>query len=189
MSLISCQPWTAVYINKGCPLPKYQLCFNHTLCIDSLNYTHPYLKAKIHRKPDKMAAYLNQRLAHPHISHPHHGIIVSRAGTPSLEKNAKCAAPIANIAAKNAPFFTPEQDPVAGSATATQPSGNPVPKLFTPLKIRGVELPNRIWVSPMCQYSAHEGFHTPWHITHIGGMAQRGVSCAPVSRTCYCFMS
>ncbi|KAL7894335.1 hypothetical protein HDV63DRAFT_160732 [Trichoderma sp. SZMC 28014] len=121
-----------------------------------------------------MAAYLNQRLSHPRIAHPHHGIPVSRAETPALEKSAKCAAPIANIAAKNVPFFTPEQDPVAGSATAVQPSGNPVPKLFTPLRIRGVEMQNRIWVSPMCQYSAHEGFHTPWHITHYGGMAQRG---------------
>lgn len=138
------------------------------------------LKAIIARQLDKMAAYLNQRLSHPHISHPHHGIIVSRAGTPALEKSAKCSAPIANVAAKNVPFYTPEQDPVAGSATATQPSGNPVPKLFTPLKIRGLELPNRIWVSPMCQYSAHEGFHTPWHIAHYGGMAQRGVSHAPV---------
>ncbi|UKZ61295.1 uncharacterized protein TrAtP1_002561 [Trichoderma atroviride] len=130
-----------------------------------------------------MAAYLNQRLQHPHISHPHHGIIVSRAGTPALEKNAKCAAPIANTAAKNAPFFTPEQDPVAGSPTATQPSGNPVPKLFTPLKIRGVELPNRIWVSPMCQYSAHEGFHTPWHIAHYGGMALRGPGLVMIEAT------
>ncbi|PTB36175.1 uncharacterized protein TrAFT101_000142 [Trichoderma asperellum] len=121
-----------------------------------------------------MAAYLNQRLSHPHISHPHHGIQVSRSGTPALEKSAKCAAPIVNVAAKNVPFFTPEQDPVAGSPSATQSSGNPVPKLFTPLKIRGVEMPNRIWVSPMCQYSAHEGFHTPWHIAHYGGMAQRG---------------
>ncbi|KAK4070153.1 uncharacterized protein Triagg1_6574 [Trichoderma aggressivum f. europaeum] len=121
-----------------------------------------------------MAAYLNQRIPHPHIAHPHHGITVSRAGTPAPEKNEKCSAPIPNVAAKGVPFFTPEQDPVAGSATAVQASGNPVPKLFTPLKIRGIQVPNRIWVSPMCQYSAHEGFHTPWHITHYGGMAQRG---------------
>ncbi|KAK4085821.1 hypothetical protein Purlil1_9778 [Purpureocillium lilacinum] len=116
-----------------------------------------------------MAAYLTQR-----ISHPHHGIPVSRAETPALEKSAKCAAPIPNVAAKGVPFFTPEQDPVAGTALVPQPSGKTVPKLFTPLKIRGVTLPNRIWVSPMCQYSAHEGFHTPWHITHYGGMVQRG---------------
>ncbi|RFU74040.1 nadph dehydrogenase [Trichoderma arundinaceum] len=116
-----------------------------------------------------MAAYLTQR-----ISHPHHGITVSRAGTPALEKRAKCAGPIPNVAASGVNFFTPAQDPVPGSARQPQPSGRPVPKLFTTLKIRDVELPNRIWVSPMCQYSAHEGFHTPWHITHYGGMAQRG---------------
>lgn len=126
----------------------------------------------------KMAAYLTQRISHPHICHPHHGITVSRAGTPAPEKQAKCAEPIHNAAAKGVSFYTPEQDPVPGSAVQPQPSGKPVPKLFTPIKIRDIELPNRIWVSPMCQYSAHEGFHTPWHITHYGGMAQRGVSLA-----------
>lgn len=29
--------------------------------------------------------------------------------------------------------------------------------LFTPLTLRGVEIPNRVWVSPMCQYSATDG--------------------------------
>ncbi|CAH0033284.1 unnamed protein product [Clonostachys rhizophaga] len=125
-----------------------------------------------------MAAYLTQR-----ICHPHHGITVSRAGTPAPEKNAKCSAPIPNTAAKNAPFFTPEQDPPAGTPTDVQPSGKPIPKLFTPLKIRGVTLPNRIWVSPMCQYSAHEGFHTPWHITHYGGIAQRGPGLTMIEAT------
>merc|ERR1712000_486377 len=103
-----------------------------------------------------MAAYLTQR-----ICHPHHGITVSRAGTPSPEKNAKCADPIVNKASPRVPFFTPEQDPVAGSAVEPQPSGKPIPKLFTPLKIRGIEMPNRIWVSPMCQYSAHGAFTRP----------------------------
>lgn len=122
-----------------------------------------------------MAAYLTQRISHPHICHPHHGITVSRAATPVPEKKSKCSLPIHNVAAKDASFFTPEQDPVPGSASQIQASGKPVPKLFSPLKIRDIEMPNRIWVSPMCQYSAHEGFHTPWHITHYGGMAQRGV--------------
>lgn len=116
-------------------------------------------------------AYLTQRFCHPH-----HGIPVSRSGTPAPEKDAKCTAPIPNPPAPGVPFFTPAQHPVAGSAVRPQPSGRAPPKLFTPLRIRGVEMPNRIWVSPMCQYSAHEGFHTPWHIAHYGGMAQRGVS-------------
>ncbi|KAI5459553.1 hypothetical protein BGZ63DRAFT_455169 [Mariannaea sp. PMI_226] len=125
-----------------------------------------------------MAAYLTQR-----ICHPHHGIPVSRPQTPKLEKEVKCHQPIRNTAAKGVPFYTPEQDPVAGSAVYPQPSGNAVPKLFTPLKIRGIQMPNRIWVSPMCQYSAHEGFHTPWHITHYGGMLQRGPGLVMIEAT------
>jgi NADH:flavin oxidoreductase / NADH oxidase family len=118
-----------------------------------------------------MAAYLAQR-----ICHPHHGISVSRSGTPGPEKDLKCDKPIVNVPAKGVSFFTPEQSPQAGRALDPQPNGKKIPKLFTPLKIRGIEMANRIWISPMCQYSAHEGFHTPWHITHYGGMVQRGVS-------------
>ncbi|OAA34697.1 Aldolase-type TIM barrel [Metarhizium rileyi] len=81
--------------------------------------------------------------------------------------------PLSEAATNGARGFDGE-DPVAGSAVNPQPSGQPIPKLFTPLKIRGLTMPNRIWVSPMCQYSAHEGFHTPWHITHYRGMIQRG---------------
>ncbi|KAF4815011.1 NADPH dehydrogenase afvA [Colletotrichum siamense] len=88
-----------------------------------------------------------------------------------------------NEAADNCSFFSPKQDPRPGSAVDPQPSGEPIPKLFTPLKIRGATLQNRIWVSPMCQHSAHEGFHTPWHITHYGGMAQRGPGLMMVEAT------
>ena len=125
-----------------------------------------------------MAAYLTKR-----ICHPHHGIPVSRPETPALDKEVKCKKPIFNVAAEGVPFYTPAQDPPAGTAVKPE-DGSPVPKLFTPIRIRDLILPNRIWVSPMCQYSAHEGFHTPWHITHYGGMAQRGVSpeCLQVSR-------
>jgi 2,4-dienoyl-CoA reductase-like NADH-dependent reductase (Old Yellow Enzyme family) len=49
-----------------------------------------------------------------------------------------------------------------------------IPKLFTPLKIRGMEIQNRIALSPLCQYSAEDGHHTPWHQTHLGGIIQRG---------------
>ncbi|KAJ2966079.1 hypothetical protein NQ176_g10315 [Zarea fungicola] len=118
-----------------------------------------------------MAAYLTQRICQRHNSNR-----ASQPDTIIMEKDAELRTPIFNKAAKNVPFFTPEQDPAAGRALSPQPSGNPIPKLFQPLKIRGIELPNRIWVSPMSQYSSHEGFHTPWHITHYGGMLQRGVS-------------
>ena len=47
-------------------------------------------------------------------------------------------------------------------------------KLFEPLALRGVTLKNRIVVSPMCQYSAHDGFATDWHLVHLGGRAVGG---------------
>jgi 2,4-dienoyl-CoA reductase-like NADH-dependent reductase (Old Yellow Enzyme family) len=49
-------------------------------------------------------------------------------------------------------------------------------KLFTPLKIREIELKNRIVVSPMCQYSAKDGHPQPWHLVHLGSRAVGGAS-------------
>ena len=46
--------------------------------------------------------------------------------------------------------------------------------LFSPLSIRGVTLRNRIGVSPMCQYSACEGFANDWHLVHLGSRAVGG---------------
>lgn len=47
--------------------------------------------------------------------------------------------------------------------------------LFSPIKLRGVELRNRIGVSPMCQYMcAADGLATPWHLVHLGARAAGG---------------
>lgn len=46
--------------------------------------------------------------------------------------------------------------------------------LFDPLRLRGVELRNRIGVSPMCQYSSEGGYASDWHLVHIGGFATGG---------------
>jgi 2,4-dienoyl-CoA reductase-like NADH-dependent reductase (Old Yellow Enzyme family) len=47
-------------------------------------------------------------------------------------------------------------------------------KLFTPIQLGGITLPNRIVVSPMCQYSAADGAMTDWHLQHLGGFACSG---------------
>jgi 2,4-dienoyl-CoA reductase-like NADH-dependent reductase (Old Yellow Enzyme family) len=44
-------------------------------------------------------------------------------------------------------------------------------KLFTPIQLGGITLPNRIVVSPMCQYSASDGAMSDWHIVHLGSFA------------------
>lgn len=47
-------------------------------------------------------------------------------------------------------------------------------RLFQPLTLRGLTLPNRIAVSPMCQYQAQDGLVNDWHLVHYGGLAQGG---------------
>lgn len=67
--------------------------------------------------------------------------------------------PTASKPASGVSFYTPAQEPPAGSAL-DQPSKTEVPTLFQPLQIRGVTLINRFVVSPMCQYSADDGHLT-----------------------------
>ncbi|MEI8057355.1 MAG: NADH:flavin oxidoreductase/NADH oxidase [Actinomycetes bacterium] len=43
--------------------------------------------------------------------------------------------------------------------------------LFSPLTLRDMTFPNRVWVSPMCQYSAVDGIPEPWHLVHLGALA------------------
>lgn len=46
--------------------------------------------------------------------------------------------------------------------------------LFSPLKVGGLTLPNRIAVSPMCQYSAGDGIADEWHLAHLGALSNSG---------------
>ncbi|KWW97830.1 NADH:flavin oxidoreductase/NADH oxidase [Carbonactinospora thermoautotrophica] len=40
--------------------------------------------------------------------------------------------------------------------------------IFKPLRLRDLTIPNRVWVSPMCQYSATDGIPNDWHLVHLG---------------------
>ncbi|SES43580.1 2,4-dienoyl-CoA reductase [Pedococcus cremeus] len=46
--------------------------------------------------------------------------------------------------------------------------------LFDPITLRSTEVRNRIWVSPMCQYSATDGVVNDWHLVHLGSFARGG---------------
>ena len=46
--------------------------------------------------------------------------------------------------------------------------------MFDPLPIRNVTLPNRIVVSPRCEYSSTNGFANDWHLVHLGSRAVGG---------------
>ncbi|XP_006463504.1 hypothetical protein AGABI2DRAFT_225342 [Agaricus bisporus var. bisporus H97] len=80
-------------------------------------------------------------------------------------------------------YFTPHQERPAGTAVVPQPDGRPIPTLFQPIKIRGSKFQNRIFVSPMCQYSAENGFATAWHMAHLGGIISRGPGLSLVEAT------
>jgi 2,4-dienoyl-CoA reductase-like NADH-dependent reductase (Old Yellow Enzyme family) len=56
-------------------------------------------------------------------------------------------------------------------------------ELFSPLEIRGLTLPNRIVVSPMCQYSSDDGFASDWHLVHLGSRAVGGAGLIFVEAT------
>jgi 2,4-dienoyl-CoA reductase-like NADH-dependent reductase (Old Yellow Enzyme family) len=51
-----------------------------------------------------------------------------------------------------------------------------VSALFSPIQVGGLTLPNRVVVSPMCQFSSVDGLAMPWHWQHIGGLALSGAS-------------
>ena len=48
-------------------------------------------------------------------------------------------------------------------------------QLFSPITLREVTVRNRVWVSPMCEYSATDGVPNDWHLVHLGSFARGGV--------------
>ena len=59
----------------------------------------------------------------------------------------------------------------SGQNVAIEP---PPPPMFTPFRLRDLVLPNRVVVSPMCQYSAEDGLPNDWHLVHLGSRAIGG---------------
>ena len=51
-----------------------------------------------------------------------------------------------------------------------------MPHLFDPITFRGLTLPHRLIVSPMCQYSSVDGFSSDWHFVHLGTRAVGGAA-------------
>ena len=68
----------------------------------------------------------------------------------------------------------------AGGASV---GGKPTPPMLLPLKVRSVELKNRIVVSPMAQYKAQDGVVGDWHLMHLGARAVGGAGLVMVEMT------
>ena len=58
-----------------------------------------------------------------------------------------------------------------------------MPALFDPIALRDLQLNNRIFISPMCQYSGEEGSASSWHAMHLGQLAQSGAACLIIEAT------
>lgn len=56
-------------------------------------------------------------------------------------------------------------------------------QLFTPYRMGTLELPNRIVIAPMCQYSADQGCATDWHLIHLGNLALSGAAVLTIEAT------
>jgi 2,4-dienoyl-CoA reductase-like NADH-dependent reductase (Old Yellow Enzyme family) len=81
-------------------------------------------------------------------------------------------------------FFTPAQSPPAGTLLSMYDESEQVPEIFKPITIRSTTFANRIWVSPMCQYSSPQtGELTDWHLVQLGSYASRGASLTIVEAT------
>jgi len=93
--------------------------------------------------------------------------------------------PFINKPNPNADQYFPLQEPAIGAAYPASdfPQNETLPKLFQPITIRGVTFKNRVFVSPMCQYSADNGHATDWHLVHLGGFITRGVGAVTVEAT------
>jgi anthraniloyl-CoA monooxygenase len=64
------------------------------------------------------------------------------------------------------------------------PDGPPVPPMFTPYRVRGLTLQNRIVMSPMAMYSANDGLPNDFHLVHFGGRALGGAGLIFSEMTC-----
>jgi anthraniloyl-CoA monooxygenase len=82
-----------------------------------------------------------------------------------------------NLRARDPDVVTEVDDWFASEAEAQ--SGQKVsrpapPPMFTPFRLRELVIPNRVVVSPMCQYTAEDGMPNDWHLVHLGSRAVGG---------------
>ncbi|KAF8333982.1 FMN-linked oxidoreductase [Cantharellus anzutake] len=107
---------------------------------------------------------------------------------PPVDGNDRFRAPgglLPNKHVPNANEYYPLSEPAPGTALPVDeyPQNKDLPILFQPLTIRGVTFKNRLWVAPMCVYSAVNGLMTDWHLVHLGSFAIQGTGNVGVEAT------
>ena len=94
-----------------------------------------------------------------------------------------------NLRERDAQYVASFEDWIAHQSglevpTNVQGRKRPVPPMFTPFKVRGMTLKNRVVVSPMAQYSAVDGVAGDYHLMHLGARAMGGAALVMTEMTC-----
>jgi anthraniloyl-CoA monooxygenase len=90
-----------------------------------------------------------------------------------------------NLRLRDKQYVEDYEDWIAERAGAHRSSAQqPIPPMFTPFKMRGVTLKNRVVVSPMAQYSCVDGLPADYHLVHLGARATGGAGMVVAEMTC-----
>jgi anthraniloyl-CoA monooxygenase len=87
----------------------------------------------------------------------------------------------ANLKVRDARFIDRIETDLAGKCGGVS---RPRPPMFLPFRLRGMQLVNRVVVSPMAQYRAVDGVPTDWHLVHYGARATGGAGLLFTEMTC-----
>jgi len=87
----------------------------------------------------------------------------------------------ANLKLRDAKFIDRIETRLASKCSGI---ARPLPPMFLPFRLRGMQLVNRVVVSPMAQYRAAEGVPTDWHLVHLGARATGGAGLVFTEMTC-----
>jgi anthraniloyl-CoA monooxygenase len=87
-----------------------------------------------------------------------------------------------NLRVRDSKYLTRFEEWFASSTKAPSTSGRP--PMFTPFKLRSLEIPNRIAVSPMATYSSIDGMPSDFHLVHLGPRALGGAGLIFTEMTC-----
>jgi anthraniloyl-CoA monooxygenase len=87
----------------------------------------------------------------------------------------------ANLKLRDAKFIDRIETRLASKCNGI---ARPLPPMFLPFRLRGMQLVNRVVVSPMAQYRAVEGVPTDWHLVHYGARATGGAGLVFTEMTC-----
>jgi anthraniloyl-CoA monooxygenase len=86
----------------------------------------------------------------------------------------------ANLKLRDSKFIDKIETNLAGASGV----GQPRPPMFLPFRLRGMQLVNRVVVSPMAQYRAVDGVPGDWHVVHYGARATGGAGLLFTEMTC-----